>query len=435
MAIETEGIEFLIIGITIVMGFLANRIFDKTQVSQVILLMMFGFLLGPVFGLLDVSSESVIVSILPFIASIALIFLLFDGGIEFDIFNLAKTIPKSMLFTLLVFALGMVFIGGFTVIALGWEILHGLLLGAVVGGSSGAVVIALVERTNTKKETKSLLTVESTLTDALVIITAVVLIGLITAGTVPSVGSLIGLFLSSFTIAITLGIIAALIWIFLMNRFEMHLYSYMLMLALLFGLFSLTEMVHASGGIAVFVFGVILGNARKLGKIAKVEWVNPVSRTSRLFQEEVTFFVRTFFFVYVGLLLSVSYFSPIVIGVSIAIVTLVVLGRFLIQKLIMPDLPRKDQGIVVTMMPRGLAAAVVATLPLTAGIMIPYFQEFVFTTILFTNIAATVGVFTFGKKDDNGEKEEPKKENGNSKKEHNHKNNKENHKKKKKLAE
>ncbi|MBU1681629.1 cation:proton antiporter [Candidatus Micrarchaeota archaeon] len=433
MAIEAEGIEFLIIGITIVMGFLANRIFDKTQVSQVILLMLFGFLLGPVFGLLDVSSESVIVSILPFIASIALIFLLFDGGIEFDIFNLAKTIPKSMLFTLLVFALGMIFIGGFTVIALGWEILHGLLLGAVVGGSSGAVVIALVERSHIKKETKSLLTVESTLTDALVIITAVVLIGLITAGTVPSVGSLVGLFLSSFTIAITLGIIAAFIWIFLMNRFEMHLYSYMLMLALLFGLFSLTEMVHASGGIAVFVFGVILGNAKKLGKIAKIEWVNPVSRTSRLFQEEVTFFVRTFFFVYVGLLLSLNYFSPIVLGVSIAIVALVVLGRFLIQKLILPDIPRKDQGIVVTMMPRGLAAAVVATLPLTAGIMIPLFQEFVFTTILLTNIAATVGVFTFGRKDDNGEKEEPKKENG--KKDNGQaKNNKENHKKKKASA-
>ncbi|MFH1685279.1 MAG: cation:proton antiporter, partial [Candidatus Micrarchaeota archaeon] len=364
---------------------------------------------------------------------IALIFLLFDGGIEFDIFNLAKTIPKSMLFTLLVFALGMIFIGGFTVIALGWEILHGLLLGAVVGGSSGAVVIALVERSHIKKETKSLLTVESTLTDALVIITAVVLIGLITAGTVPSVGSLVGLFLSSFTIAITLGIIAAFIWIFLMNRFEMHLYSYMLMLALLFGLFSLTEMVHASGGIAVFVFGVILGNAKKLGKIAKIEWVNPVSRTSRLFQEEVTFFVRTFFFVYVGLLLSLNYFSPIVLGVSIAIVALVVLGRFLIQKLILPDIPRKDQGIVVTMMPRGLAAAVVATLPLTAGIMIPLFQEFVFTTILLTNIAATVGVFTFGRKDNNGEKEEPKKENG--KKDNGQaKNNKENHKKKKASA-
>jgi cell volume regulation protein A len=410
------AIEFLIIGITIVMGFLANRIFDKTRVSNVIILMIFGFLLGPVLGLLDVSSESVIISILPFIASLALIFILFDGGIEFDIFGLARTIPKSMLFTLLVFILGMLLISGFTVVTLGWDLVHGLLLGAVVGGSSGAVVISLIEKTNTKKETKSLLTVESTMTDALVIITAVILIQLMTAGSTPAAGTVAGLFLSSFTIAIVLGLIAAFVWIFIMNRFELHLYTYMLMLALLFGLFAMTEEVGGSGGIAVFIFGIILGNAKKLGKFANIEWVNPVSRTTRLFQEEVTFFVRTFFFVYVGLLMSIDYFSADVIAVSVGITALVVIGRYVIQKLVISGVPLADQGTIVTMMPRGLAAAVVATLPTTSGILIVNFQEIVFTVILFTNIAATLGVFAYNQKGEhkNDKKEEPK--NGNNKK-------------------
>jgi cell volume regulation protein A len=402
------AIEFLIIGITIVMGFLANQIFDRTRISNVIILMAFGFLLGPVLGLLDVSPTSVIVSILPFIASIALVFLLFDGGIEFDIFGLARTIPRSMVFTLLVFALGIVFVSGFTVIALGWNLFHGLLLGAVVGGSSGAVVISLVDKTNTKKETKSLLKVESTMTDALVIITAVILIQLLTAGSTPAAGTVAGLFLSSFTIAIVLGIVAAFIWIFMMNRFEMHLYTYMLMLALLFGLFSVTEEVHASGGIAVFVFGIILGNAKKLGKFAQIDWVNPVSRTARLFQEEVTFFVRTFFFVYVGLLMSIEYFSPVVVAVSLAIVALILIGRYAIQKLLISEAPLSDQGIIVTMMPRGLAAAVVATLPTTSGIMIANFQEIVFTVILLTNIAATLGVFEYNRQSAEEEKKQEK---------------------------
>jgi cell volume regulation protein A len=409
------AIEFLIIGITIVMGFLANQIFDRTRISNVIILMAFGFLLGPVLGLLDVSPTSVIVSILPFIASIALVFLLFDGGIEFDIFGLARTIPRSMVFTLLVFALGIVFVSGFTVIALGWNLFHGLLLGAVVGGSSGAVVISLVDKTNTKKETKSLLKVESTMTDALVIITAVILIQLLTAGSTPAAGTVAGLFLSSFTIAIVLGIVAAFIWIFMMNRFEMHLYTYMLMLALLFGLFSVTEEVHASGGIAVFVFGIILGNAKKLGKFAQIDWVNPVSRTARLFQEEVTFFVRTFFFVYVGLLMSIEYFSPVVVAVSLAIVALILIGRYAIQKLLISEAPLSDQGIIVTMMPRGLAAAVVATLPTTSGIMIANFQEIVFTVILLTNIAATLGVFEYNRQSAEEEKKQEKEDNGKKK--------------------
>ncbi len=399
------AVEFLIIGMTIVVGFIANQIFDRTRISQVILLMIFGFLLGPVAGLLDVSPASVIVSILPFIASLALIFLLFDGGIEFDIFGMAHTIPKSMAFTFLVFGLCMVLVSSFTVIALGWNPLYGLLLGAVVGGSSGAVVNALVEKTHIHKETKSLLTVESTTTDALVIITAVILIQLLTSGVALEAGEIAGLFLSSFTIAISLGVLAALLWIFLMNKFELHLYSYMLMLALLFGLFSLTEIVKGNGGIAVFVFGVILGNAKKLGTFAKIEWVNPVSRTTRLFQEEVTFFVRTFFFVYIGLLLSIDYFSPYVVGVALAVVALIFIGRYAVQRLLMPNMKDMDQKIVTTMMPRGLAAAVVATLPLTSGVEISHFQEFVFVTILFTNIAATLGVFAFDKEVEEEEEE------------------------------
>ncbi len=403
------AIEFLIIGITIVMGFLANQIFDRTRISQVILLMLFGFLLGPVWGLLDVSEGSVIVSILPFIASIALIFLLFDGGIEFDIFSLARAIPQSMLFTLLVFALGTVLTGVFAVVTLGWGIIEGLLLGAVVGGSSGAVVIAMVEKTKTKKEIKSLLTVESTMTDALVIVSAVIIIQLLAAKAAPEAGTVASLFLSSFTIAIAIGIGAALLWIFLMNRFELHLYSYMLMLALLFGLFSVTELVKGNGGIAVFVFGIILGNAKKLGKFAKIEWVNPVSRTTKLFQEEVTFFVRTFFFVYIGLLTSLNYFNPTVVAVSIGIIALVLITRFAIQKLILPELSEHDKGIVVTMMPRGLAAAVVASLPVTSGIHIMYFQEFVFMVILFSNILATAGVFSFEHKEEEEDGDEEKK--------------------------
>ncbi len=395
------AIEFLIIGITIVMGFLADKIFEKTKISSVIILIAFGFLLGPMFGLLDVTEESVIKSILPFIASIALIFLLFDGGFEFDIFSFAKDIPKSMLFTLMVFVLGTAFITGFVTMLLGWGMIYGALLGAVVGGSSGAVVISLVDQTSIRKETKSLLTVESTLTDALVIITAVILIQIITQveGDL-TIGNVAGLFLSSFSNAILLGILGAVVWIVLITRFSMENYSYMLMLALLFGVFAVTEEVGGSGGIAVFTFGLALGNAKKMSKLANMEAINPVSRTSKFIQEEITFFVKTFFFVYVGLLMSLSFFRFDVMVVGVSIVILILVARYLITRGVLPDIPDKDKKVVATMMPRGLAAAVVATLPRINGIDLPNFQEYVFIVILFTNILATVGIFLFDRKEE-----------------------------------
>jgi len=61
----------------------------------------------------------------------------------------------------------------------------------------------------------------------------------------------------------------------------------------------------------------------------------------------------------------------------------------------------------VTMLPRGLAAAVLATLPISAGIFINDFQEIVFAVIFFSNLVATGAIFLF---DTNKKKEDLLKE-------------------------
>jgi hypothetical protein len=54
------------------------------------------------------------------------------------------------------------------------------------------------------------------------------------------------------------------------------------------------------------------------------------------------------------------------------------------------------------MMARGLAAAVLASMPLAAGIRIPYFVEIVFSIIILTNLSTTVGVFVIERKKSTG---------------------------------
>ncbi len=400
--------EFLIIGLTIVIGFATLLLFERTRISQVIPLMLFGFLLGPALGVLDVSPTSMIVEVLPFMATLALIVLLFDGGMEFDIFTMARAITKSMLFTLMVFVLSIAAVSIFCVLVLDWSITEGALLGAIVGGVSSAVVIAMVERTGVKKETKSMLTLESTLTDALCIVTALILVRLIIAGQAPEAGAVLNLFLSQMSIAIVLGLLGACIWIAIVERFVLHSYAYMLMMALVFIVYAITEGAEASGGIAVFMFGVVLGNARKLGRVTQMHWENPISRMMRLFQDEVTFFIRTFFFVYIGLLLATEYFTPYVVMVSIGLTALLILPRIIAKNLTLPGLPGRDKNVVMTMMPRGLAAVVLATLPIIkdVSINIPSFQELIFGVLLFSNVAATFGLYLF----DHPEKGEKEKE-------------------------
>lgn len=386
---------FFVIGLTMLIGFLAMLFAERTRVSQVLTLMLFGFLLGPVFHVVDTSPDSIVVSILPFIAILTLIVLLFDAGLTIDLFSVARAIPRSTAFTLLVFLLGVVLVTLFSLLVLGWPLLHGMLLGAVAGGTSSAIVIAMVEKTHISKEMKSLLTVESTLTDALCIIVAVIVIQLLLTNITPQAGAVVNVLLSSFSIAALLGVVCAFLWITAIYRFSLSKYSYMLTLALVFGLYAMSEAVQANGGFAVFVFGMVLGNVGELGRLLRFRRHLTVSPIIRLFQEEITFFVRTFFFVYVGLLLSPAYFTPFVLSVSLAILVIFVISRWAGQKLVLSDLPKKDRAIAVVMLPRGLAAAVLATMPLSSGISIAGFQQLVFGVILLSNIAATLGLFVF----------------------------------------
>jgi cell volume regulation protein A len=386
---------FFILAMAILTGFFATLIFERTRISQVIILILFGFLLGPVLHVVDVSPGSIIVSLLPFLATLALIVLLFDAGLMIDVFSVAKAVPRSTLFTFLVFAISVLLVAAFSFFVLGWPILHGVLLGAVLGGTSSAIVIAMVENAGIAKESRSLLTVESTITDALCLIVAGMVIQLIVSNQAPEIPGIINMFFSSFSISIVFGIISAIVWIFTIQKQSLAKYAYMLTLAMIFGLFAMTEAMKANGGISVFVFGMVLGNAKELGKLLRFRKEVAVNPNIRLFQEEITFFVRTFFFVYIGLLLSPAYFSPAVLAVSLALIALFVLSRWLVQKALLADLPAKDKKVIVSMLPRGLAAAVLATMPLSSGINIPDFQQIVFVALLFSNIAATFGIFLF----------------------------------------
>lgn len=389
---------FFILGLTIFAGLLATAVFDRTRISQVILLMAFGFILGPLLNIVDSSEGSIMVSVLPFIATLALIVLLFDAGLMIDIFSVARAITKGTIFTILVFTLSVILTTAFCIFILNWPLLNGVLLGAVVGGTSSAIVIAMADKTETLKETKSLLTLESTITDALCIIVAVIVIQLIHSNQAPEAGAVVNLLLSSFLLAAVFGIISAILWIFAMHKFYVSKYAYMITLGLVFGVYAITEAVKANGGFAVFAFGLVLSNAKEVGRLLRMDANLTVTPNIRLFQEEITFFVRTFFFVYMGLLLSPSYFSLPIIGIAAVLVILFLTSRWVGQKIVLQKLPETDQKIVAVLLPRGLAAAVLATLPFSNGIKISGFQEIAFGVILLSNIVATVGLYLYDKR-------------------------------------
>jgi len=89
----TVAVAFALIGGVILIGFLANLLFRLTRISSVLLLIAIEVLLGPVTGW--VTSGSLIV-IAPFFGTIALLIILFEGGLELDILTVLQQAPRAL---------------------------------------------------------------------------------------------------------------------------------------------------------------------------------------------------------------------------------------------------------------------------------------------------------------------------------------------------
>jgi len=383
-------------GAIIVIGFFSMMFFERTKIPDVLFLMLLGVLLGPIFGIIDTSGTSMILKLAPFVGTLALIILLFDGGISLNIFKVVKELGKATSYTLLVFIVTVAAVGFAMKLLFGWQLAEGLLLGAVIGGASSAIVIPILSGISVRDETKTLLTLESAMTDALSIILAFLLIEIIVSNSVnlSQVGSQIA---SAFSIAFFMAILLAVVWIVLLQKLYGKPFGYLLTIAILFILYSIVESLGGNGAIAVLVFGILLSSMQELTKFLKIPGDFGLEDKLREFQIEVSFFVRTFFFVYMGLIISLPNVNLPVIFASAVLLVIMLASRFVGIRLLNRNFPDKHQNLlIISMLPRGLASAVLAFLPMQFGIGLPYFTELVFLSMVLTNLAATAGVYFYG---------------------------------------
>ncbi len=388
---------FFVIGAVLIIGFITSQIFERTKFPDVVILMFVGMLLGPIFKV--VSVEGPISTFAPYIGTLALIIILFDGGLNLNLFKVLTSLAKSSGFTLLVFILNVVFLGILMKLIFGWTYLEGLLLGTVLGGTSSAIVIPLASRLSMSEDSKIMLSLESVLNDSLCIIVALALIEIISLGTV-DLRNTAGALATAFSSASVIAIVFAIFWIGILNRLYVKQVEYSLTLAVAFILYSVVELVKGNGAIAIFIFALLLGNFSELAKRLRIKGEFALDISLRAFQVEVSFFVRTFFFIFTGLMFNIDALNSTTLTMAWIIFIALLIARILgVKALVKSDKTFAPfEKSIISMMPRGLVAAVLASMPLAAGIVIPYFVEIVFSIIILTNLATTFGVFAIERK-------------------------------------
>ena len=382
---------FVLIGLTIFAGFFAQLLFERTKISDILILILLGILIGPVFQLVDYKLLS---SAAPLVGTIALITILFAGGMSLNIFKVLSELFNATVFTLFTFFLTAVVSALLLKFILGWSFLEGMMLGVIIGGTSSDIVISIVSRLSISENLRAILSLESALTDALSIVFFFVLAGLIKAGNF-SISSTANVLLGSFSIAAVVALLVAIAWLKVLQKFYDKPFGYLLSLGTVFLLYSFVESINANGAFSVLVFGLVLGSADEIAKRIKIEGNFALDKNFKMLEKEFTFFVRTFFFVYLGIVISPSIIGFGALALTSLLLVSILFSRYIGTKLLLVLDRRYSANVplVFFMLPRGLAAAVLAYSASSSGISPPFFAEAAFAIIVITNLIATFGTY------------------------------------------
>ena len=385
---------FALAGIILVLGFFADYIFKKTGIPDILILILLGIEIGPVLKLID---PNVLDPISPIFSALALILILFDGGLNLDIKKVLRDSPRAIVLATLNIILSIILVGYFGKWILGWSLLNGFLLGAIIGGTSSSIVLPLLQGIVADEKIEITLSLESAFTDALVVVLGITLIQYLMLPTqTGGLSVIIEDITSAFSIAIVVGFVIGIIWLKFLRSVKIgrKMYNDIITLAILLLFYSIVEQVGGNGAIFALMFGLVLGNGIRISKVLGIRRGVEAGRFMRRFQAEVTFFIKTFFFVYLGLIFAVN--SLITILYSLAIMILLLLGRYISVRIssFNEKILSSRKDLMLIMMPRGLSAAVLAQIVITSGIMgTELFPDIILLIIIYSVLISSFGIF------------------------------------------
>jgi cell volume regulation protein A len=404
--VDPTTLPLILGGFIIVIGFLSNYLFERTGFPDMLLLIILGLLLGPITGL--IASDS-IMNLAPYLAALALVFILFDGGMAMNIYRVFSESPRAAVLAFVGFGISVITTTLFMnfIVIPSMPILYSVLFGTIFGGSSSIAIISLASRIKVSEKCSTILSLESAITDILCIVFSLIVIDIILKGAsvdLMEVGQSIA---SRFSTGIVLGVISGIIWLSILKRIAKASYAYMLTLAAVLLAYALSESLGGSGSLCCLLFGIMLGNEKEIYRMLKMEKSPNVGVDVGLkrFESEIAFLLRTFFFVYIGLIVTISNVAVVVDGVILSLILLVVRFGAVRFATVRSNELAKERPIMAVMLTRGLAAAVLATLPLQYTdvakypevgpifqVLSPIYINLAVIIILSTAIITTIGV-------------------------------------------
>lgn len=356
----------LFLGLLIFSSHLFSKLFNRTKIPNVLILMLIGIVAGFFFN-----KELFFGEMGRVFTTITLIIILFESGVGLKLSELKIAIGSATLVTVLNFLITVTIVTLVSRYLYGLEFISALYLGAILGGTSSAVVIPMIRQLNLGTKSSTILLLESAFSDVLCLVVALAVLEGMKAGEISSIG-IINSMWQSFLFAALLGFISGIIWSLILNGIRVLQNSMFTTFAFLFIIYAVVEVLGFSGGIAALTLGIVLGNSDNISKTSiwkslfKFEAAS-LTDNERNFFAEIVFVLQTYFFVYVGIVIEFGNILTYLIALLIISLVLVLRPITILSFAKKGSKPRE-----ITMMsilaPKGLVATILASVPLQFGI-------------------------------------------------------------------
>ena len=377
MEITTENI-LLIGSLLLLISILAGKTSYKFGVPTLILFLLVGILAGSE-GIGKINFEDP--QLAQFIGIVSLNFILFSGGLDTSWKAIKSVMWQGIALSTLGVLITAVSVGFFVSFITDFTIYEGLLLGAIVSSTDAAAVFSILRSKNLglKSNLRPTLELESGSNDPMAYFLTIAFLGLV-MNPDQSIYSIIPFFLKQIIIGTALGFGFGKLSKKLINRIKLDfegLYP-VLVIALMFIIFSATDFLGGNGFLAVYLSAVYIGNQNIIHK-----------RTIMKMFDGLAWLMQIVLFLTLGLLVFPSHVLPVVgIGIFVSVFLILIarpLSVFISLMFFKMKLRRRFYISWVGL--RGAVPIVFATYPLLAGIDK---ADMIFNIVFFVSLSSVL---------------------------------------------
>jgi cell volume regulation protein A len=320
-SIEVAKHTLLSCGLILAIGTLASLLAQKIRIPDVAVFLVTGIAIGPqALGFVHIEADSALNQIILLFGAA---YILFDGGA-----TLRFNVLKQVWITIVVIAtVGVVITAAITGVAaqyiLGVPMITALLLGATLAATDPATLVPIFRQVHIRDRVAQTVMSESAFNDAIGAIITFGILAVVTGhGEFSLAASLLDL-VKQFAIGIVAGIVLGYLAALLIAHEKMAFlaeYAPVVTLVAVIGAYFAADGLHSSGFMAVFVFGIVLGNKETFG--FKME--DGEAQKLDEFVLTTAFILRLFIFILLGAQVDFTLMSQYWFG-GIAVVTVLML--------------------------------------------------------------------------------------------------------------